>query len=71
MDDIPLETCTVGIGSELIAGFSIESCSFDQPNGRFWYAERKADGSIGEVNIGRVLHEGRMSGSSNLKTWGP
>lgn len=70
--EIPLPTCAVGIGSDSIAGFSTEGCGSDYPNGRFWFTERKGDGSIGEVQIGPVLHEGqRMFDSSNLKTWGP
>lgn len=71
MDDIPVDTCAVGISDTHVAGFSTAGgCTFFSPEGRLWIAHRSGDGTLVDFRQGPIFWPEPVVEATPVKVWG-
>lgn len=70
LDDIPVDTCSVGLSPTHVGGFSNVGCHYG-PEGRLWIARRGEGDTLIDFRLGPVLSAERIAVSVKpLKVWG-
>lgn len=71
LDDVPVDTCAVGLSDTRVAGFSTAgACDSFQPDGRLWIAERGENGNLVRLRLGPVFWPRPVTEIDTVATWG-